>query len=124
MNLDFSKLLFRTEISHNLYQCRFDLVDLTRNGEVLDYATKQWNGLVRDYYYPRWMMFFDDLTLTLTDPMHYPTYNQTQFEEAFMNQIGIPFTKSQKLYAEKPLWDPIEIALQTYWTWRSKVNPF
>ena len=23
-------------------------------GQILDYATKQWNGLVRDYYYPRW----------------------------------------------------------------------
>ena len=58
----------------------------------------------------------------LTDPYHFPIYNQTRFEEAFMAQVGIPFTMSQKSYAEKPLGDPIELALQTYNAWRPKVD--
>lgn len=27
------------------------------NGEITDYASKQWSGLVRDYYGPRWQLF-------------------------------------------------------------------
>ena len=91
-------------------------------GEIIDYATKQWNGLVRDYYYPRWKMFFDYLSLTLIDPFHFPIYNQTRFEEAFMAQVGIPFTESQKSYAEKPLGNPVKLALQTYHVWRPKAD--
>ena len=106
------------------YNARNQITLWGPNGEVLDYATKQWNGLVRDYYYPRWKLFFDSLILTLTDPLHNPIYNQTYFEETFMEQIGIPFTRSQKFYSEKPMENPVELALQTYHTWRSKADMF
>jgi len=29
------------------------------NGELLDYANRQWNGLMRDYYLPRWQMLIE-----------------------------------------------------------------
>jgi alpha-N-acetylglucosaminidase len=29
------------------------------NGELLDYANRQWNGLMGDYYLPRWRMLID-----------------------------------------------------------------
>jgi alpha-N-acetylglucosaminidase len=35
------------------------------NGEILDYASKQWSGMVADYYYPRWKLFFDTLEACL-----------------------------------------------------------
>jgi len=28
-------------------------------GHLLDYAGRQWNGLLRDYYLPRWQMLID-----------------------------------------------------------------
>ena len=28
-------------------------------GGLTDYAGRQWNGLMRDYYLPRWQMFID-----------------------------------------------------------------
>ena len=91
-------------------------------GQILDYATKQWNGLVRDYYYPRWKMFLDYLSLVLIDPYHYPNYNQTEFENAFMVQIGIPFTQSNKVYSDQPMGNPIQLALQIHAKWRPKVE--
>ncbi|MBN1567741.1 MAG: alpha-N-acetylglucosaminidase C-terminal domain-containing protein [Acidobacteria bacterium] len=33
------------------------------NTELLDYANRQWNGLMRDYHLPRWQMLLD-ATLT------------------------------------------------------------
>jgi alpha-N-acetylglucosaminidase len=29
------------------------------NGELLDYANRQWNGLMRDYYLPRWQLLIE-----------------------------------------------------------------
>lgn len=29
------------------------------NSELPDYASKQWSGLVKDYYLPRWSIFFE-----------------------------------------------------------------
>ena len=39
-----------------------------------------------------------------------------------MAQVGIPFTHSQKSYAEKPLGNPVKLALQTYHAWRPKAE--
>ncbi len=30
-------------------------------GGLRDYANKEWNGLLRDFYYPRWQTYFDAL---------------------------------------------------------------
>lgn len=42
------------------------------NGEITDYASKHWAGLVSSYYMPRWEMFFEYLKST---PV--PSYNAT-----------------------------------------------
>ncbi len=31
------------------------------NNELFDYAWKEWSGLIKEYYLPRWEMFFDEL---------------------------------------------------------------
>jgi alpha-N-acetylglucosaminidase len=35
------------------------------NGELLDYANRQWNGLISDYYLPRWQMLIDATLIEL-----------------------------------------------------------
>lgn len=41
------------------------------NIELFDYAWKEWSGLVKDYYLPRWKMFFDTLKADFaTDGSH------------------------------------------------------
>ncbi len=32
------------------------------NGGLRDYSYRQWAGMLKDYYYPRWQLFFDDIT--------------------------------------------------------------
>jgi len=36
-------------------------------GEIADYASKQWNGLLADYYLPRWQKFFQHVGMTLRE---------------------------------------------------------
>lgn len=31
------------------------------NGEINDYSAREWNGVVGDYYYGRWHLYFDML---------------------------------------------------------------
>jgi alpha-N-acetylglucosaminidase len=38
-------------------------------GEIADYASKQWSGLLSSYYLPRWQMFFQRIGMALRDNM-------------------------------------------------------
>ena len=87
------------------------------NGEILDYAGKQWNGLISDYYKPRWNLFFDLLLLDLEDPTNFP-FTPEEFRKEFLQNIGIPFTKSTKEYPKKPIGDSIEVVDILYQKWR------
>ncbi|KAJ5367734.1 hypothetical protein N7541_001675 [Penicillium brevicompactum] len=54
------------------------------NGEISDYASKQWGGLVSSYYVPRWRMFVEYLKSTPNT-----SYNETELHtkiRAFENQ--------------------------------------
>ncbi|KAI1280911.1 Alpha-N-acetylglucosaminidase [Halotydeus destructor] len=68
------------------------------NGQNLDYANKQWSGMVSDYYYPRWKMFLETLELCLCEGHH---FNQTQFNLNVFSQVELPFTQNFKSYSTK-----------------------
>lgn len=46
------------------YQARNQVTLWGPNGEITDYASKQWAGLVSSYYMPRWKMFFEYIKST------------------------------------------------------------
>ncbi len=33
----------------------------TDTSELFDYAWKEWHGLIKEYYYPRWQIFYDEI---------------------------------------------------------------
>ena len=59
---------------------------------------------------------------SLIDPNLYPNYNQTEFENAFMTQIGLPFTQSNTFYSYQPIGNPIKLAFQIHNKWRPQVK--
>ena len=73
-------------------------------GGLHDYAHKEWNGMLRDYYYIRWKAYFDELAGRLEGKAakHIDFY---AMEEAW--------TLQHNVYAEQPEGDPIEVAKQT-----------
>jgi alpha-N-acetylglucosaminidase len=65
--------------------------------EILDYAAKQWAGVVADYYKPRWELFIAELQSALDGGM---SFNQTAYD--VFTLVEQPFTFSTKVYSAVP----------------------
>lgn len=65
------------------------------SGQIVDYATKQWSGIVRDYYYPRWEMFLGKLEECLVKKI---PFNQGQFQKEVFERVELPFNLDKKEY--------------------------
>ena len=84
------------------------------DGQIMDYAAKQWSGLIQDYYAPRWRMFFQ----TLEDKVGGDVFNEKKFRREFVERLGRPFTLDRKVYPVDPVGDSVEVALKLYKKWR------
>jgi len=89
-------------------------------GEILDYATKQWNGMVGDYYKPRWKTFIDELQSSLDSGKR---FNQTVYNNNVFTSVEEPFTFSTKKYPDIPSGDPVLIARSLHEKWGQTVSP-
>ena len=74
-------------------------------GGLRDYAHKEWNGLLRDFYYMRWKTFFDEL--------------KQQLERAAPKQIDFyaleePWTLQHNSYSAEAEGDAIDVAREVY----------
>lgn len=76
------------------------------SGEILDYANKQWGGLMEDYYAQRWGLFVNTLVECLDrgQPFKQDNFNKRVF------QVETGFLHNSRQYPNKPLGDTVEIA--------------
>lgn len=65
------------------------------NGEIMDYANKQWSGVVKDYFRPRWDLFFTELESSLIK--HRPLDAQA-IKRRIFDEVEMPFSYSTKVY--------------------------
>jgi len=103
------------------YNARNQITLWGPEGQILDYATKQWSGVVKDYYMPRWKLFFGHLMLDLLGKKK---FRQDVFYSDFMEKIGKPFCTSRSLYPTKPIGDSIAIAKSLHMKWRSEMDTY
>ena len=75
------------------------------SGKLHDYAHKEWNGLLRDFYYPRWQLFFDSLDAVFDghDRQAIDWYEAEQ-----------PWTLRRDAYPAEPQSDPVSTAAMVY----------
>uniref|UniRef100_A0A672S4B0 N-acetyl-alpha-glucosaminidase n=1 Tax=Sinocyclocheilus grahami TaxID=75366 RepID=A0A672S4B0_SINGR len=80
------------------------------DGEILDYASKEWGGLVEDYYLQRWGLFVKTLVECLDRgrPFKQDVFNQAVF------QVEKGFVYNQRKYPSKPLGDTYEVARRIF----------
>ncbi|KAG1682557.1 Alpha-N-acetylglucosaminidase [Nymphon striatum] len=64
-------------------------------GEILDYATKQWSGVLVDYFLPRWKLFVDMLASSVKSGKSFPAQ---EFEKRVFEEAEKPFSNSIKQY--------------------------
>lgn len=76
------------------------------SGEILDYASKEWGGLMEDYYGQRWALFVQTLVECLNSgtPFKQDTFNQAVF------QVERGFIYNGHKYPSLPQGDTYEIA--------------
>ncbi|ADV42401.1 alpha-N-acetylglucosaminidase [Bacteroides helcogenes] len=74
-------------------------------GGLHDYAHKEWNGLLRDFYYMRWKAYFDELRSTLNGNAP----KETDFYTLEENWAG-----QHNPYSAEPEGDATDIAKEVY----------
>lgn len=84
------------------------------NGEIRDYANKQWSGVVADYFKPRWSIFLRALEDSLVNKK---TLNVTEINERIFVEVEKPFSYSRKVYPTEPTGDSIDIAMSMIAKW-------
>jgi alpha-N-acetylglucosaminidase len=83
-------------------------------GEILDYATKQWSGVVSNFFYPRWKMFLDYANNTL---LNGETFDQSYINNQMFTELEQPFTVDQTEFPTEPTGDTIQIARNIHDKW-------
>ncbi|MCR4958991.1 MAG: alpha-N-acetylglucosaminidase [Prevotella sp.] len=99
-------------------------------GGLRDYAHKEWQGLLRDFYYPRWKAYFDALLAQMeaqTGPQPEllgsgPNANKTAselFALALPQEVTIdwyameePWTKKQNSYSAQPEGNALQMSIR------------
>lgn len=74
-------------------------------GGLRDYAHKEWNGLLRDFYYNRWKVWLGQQKAQL---------NGAPAEKIDFYALEEPWTKQTNSYASQPEGDAIEVAKEIY----------
>nr|XP_033774828.1 alpha-N-acetylglucosaminidase [Geotrypetes seraphini] len=79
-------------------------------GNILDYANKEFGGLVSDYYGMRWNLFVTSLVecLNTGKPFHQDKFNQLVF------QVERGFIYNQKQYPVNPVGDTVQIVKRIF----------
>ncbi|KAJ4434463.1 hypothetical protein ANN_23025 [Periplaneta americana] len=115
--LEAAKALGTTDLEKQLYEynARNQITLWGPHGEILDYATKQWGGVVSHYYLPRWNLFLDALNSSLVEGV---PFNQTFTAERIFNEVEVPFTLDTSLFPTLPQGDSVEIAKLVHLRWR------
>ncbi|XP_065562833.1 alpha-N-acetylglucosaminidase-like isoform X6 [Artemia franciscana] len=97
------------------YNARNQITLWGPRGEIVDYAAKQWGGLVMDYYIPRWTLFVDTLRECL---INNSTFDKDKFRQKVFTNVEQPFTFSKKIYPVEPIGSTLHALEQIYETWR------
>ncbi|XP_070164978.1 alpha-N-acetylglucosaminidase isoform X3 [Polyergus mexicanus] len=102
------------------YNARNQITLWGPNGEIRDYANKQWSGVMADYFKPRWELFLNALEKSLVQKTK---LNTTEINNRIFQEVEQPFTFSTKLYPIEPKGDTIDIAMKLVSKWYNKETP-
>lgn len=84
-------------------------------GQIVDYAMKQWAGMVADYCLPRWKLFFHELKYSVLSGKK---ININKCRQKIFKQVEEPFTVDNQVYAIEGNGDTYRVANDIYNKWR------
>ena len=104
-----SNLLERANLEYN---ARNQLTLWGPTGQIDDYAKKEWGGLVRSYYKPRYALLFRmaGAALSANDTSPLAQWNQSLFAAAVLAEVELPWQTSTKGFPSHPEGDVIAVS--------------
>ncbi|XP_063404443.1 alpha-N-acetylglucosaminidase-like isoform X1 [Mytilus trossulus] len=88
-------------------------------GEILDYACKQWSGLLKGYYIPRWELFVEMLHISVMD---HTKFNESLFAQIVYEKVELPFSNQLDEYPTEPIGDAYAIATSIHKKYRNMID--
>ncbi|XP_050080236.1 alpha-N-acetylglucosaminidase [Anopheles maculipalpis] len=101
------------------YNARIQITLWGPQGQIVDYANKQWAGMVQVFFLARWRVFFNELDQALVSN---GTINDLKIREKIFRTVELPFVTDRKRYATQPVGNPLGIARILYERW-TKIVP-
>ncbi|XP_973259.1 alpha-N-acetylglucosaminidase isoform X2 [Tribolium castaneum] len=97
------------------YNARNQITLWGPRGEIMDYANKQWAGVVSHFFAPRWYLFINYLNSTFDG-----AFNQTYIDAKMFKEVEEPFTFDRTEFPVEPIGDAVEIAWKIHKKWTSE----
>ncbi|XP_063910098.1 alpha-N-acetylglucosaminidase-like isoform X1 [Zophobas morio] len=105
-----------TEAKQFEYNARNQITLWGPRGEILDYANKQWAGVVSNFFAPRWQLFINYMNETL---LNGEAFNQTFISDKMFREVEEPFTFDRSEFPVEPFGDTVEVAREIHKKWLS-----
>lgn len=118
--LESAKSLATTSLERQKYEynARNQITLWGPQGQIVDYANKQWSGVVQDFFLPRWSLFLQEMELALATN---GTINETKVRDKIFRKVELPFNTDRKKYpAEASGEDALELARELYQIWSER----
>ncbi|XP_055592989.1 alpha-N-acetylglucosaminidase [Uranotaenia lowii] len=96
------------------YNARNQITLWGPQGQIVDYANKQWAGVVKDFFLERWRLFFNELENALSTN---GTVNDTKLRDKIFRTVELPFVTDNKRYPVKAEGDALVVALGIFQKW-------
>ncbi|CAH1105605.1 unnamed protein product [Psylliodes chrysocephalus] len=93
------------------------------NGEIINYANKQWSGIVAKYYKPRWDLFIAAMNASLAKDI---PFNEKKVKANMFREVEEPFTFDRSIFPIEPTGNPVQAAKEIHRKWGvhyRKVHP-
>lgn len=98
------------------YNARNQITTWGPNAEIVDYAHKQWSGIVRDYCLARWQILFAELELSITKKNG--KFSDSKCRKKIFKQVEEPFTVAHNEYITEAQGDTIDISQRILNKWK------
>ncbi|CAH1159553.1 unnamed protein product [Phaedon cochleariae] len=100
------------------YNARNQITLWGPHGEIINYANKQWSGVVSHYFQPRWALFINRMDISL----HTKTrFNESLVKQEMFERVEEPFTFDRGLFPTEPTGDPVGIAKEIHSRWSNLI---
>lgn len=116
--LESAKAMATTAVERQLYefQARNQITIWGPTGQIVDYAVKQWSGLVIDYCMPRWQYFFEQINYSVAK--NRGRFSDSKCRQRIFKEVEEPFNVARRTYPTQPTGDPFELAQAILRKWR------